>query len=65
MITQDFIEVCHLNDILVFSWNFTGYKNPIDAIISLVEIGIDGILFDNYKNIKFTKQWLEKINLVS
>lgn len=65
MITQEFIEVCHLNDILVFSWNFTGYKNPIDVIISLVEIGIDGILFDNYKNIKSTKQWLEKINLVS
>ncbi len=65
MITQEFIEVCHLNDILVLSWNFIGYKNPIDIIKVLVEIGIDGILFDNYKNIEITKQWLEKINRVS
>ncbi len=64
-ITQEFIEVCHTNNILVLSWNFIGYNNPIDVIKGLVEIGIDGILFDNYKNIEITKQWLEKINRVS
>jgi len=62
MITQEFIEICHKNDILALSWDFVEYENPFNIIKRLIEMGIDGILFDNYKNIKLTKHWLTKIN---
>jgi len=62
MITQEFIEICHKNDILALSWDFVKYENPFNIIKRLIEMGIDGILFDNYKNIKLTKHWLTKIN---
>jgi len=62
MIAKDFIDICHKNEILVLSWDFIGYENPIKVIKGLIEMEIDGILFDNYKNIKFTQNWLAKIN---
>lgn len=65
MITPEFIEICHKNEILVLTWDFTFYKNPLKVIKSLIEMGIDGILFDNYKNISLIKLWLEKINPAS
>ncbi|MBY8988000.1 MAG: glycerophosphodiester phosphodiesterase [Candidatus Lokiarchaeota archaeon] len=65
MITQEFIEICHKNEILVLSWDFIGYKDPFKVIKGLIEMGIDGILFDNYKNITYAKHWLAKINQIS
>ncbi len=65
MITQDFIEICHKNDILALSWDFIEYENPFEVIKGLIEMGIDGILFDNHRNIKLTKHWLTKINQLS
>lgn len=65
MITQEFIEICHKNEILVLGWDFITYKNPLAVIKGLIEMEIDGILFDNYNNIKLIKLWLEKINHVS
>ena len=64
-ITQEFIEICHNNGIFALSWGFIGYIKPIEVIKGLIKMGIDGILFDNYKNIKHTKQWLEKISQIS
>ena len=64
-ITQEFIEICHKNEILALSWDFIGYIKPIEVIKGLIKMGIDGILFDNYKNIKHIKQWLEKISQIS
>jgi glycerophosphoryl diester phosphodiesterase len=62
MITQEFIDVCHKNSIFALSWNFIGYKNPIDVIKVLIRKGIDGILFDNYQNIQIIKKWLKTVN---
>jgi glycerophosphoryl diester phosphodiesterase len=53
LITQEFIDACHKNEIFLLSWNFIGYKNPLNVIKGLVEKGIDGILFDNYENLRF------------
>ncbi len=64
-ITQEFIEICHKNEILALSWDFIGYKKPIEVIKGLIKLGIDGILFDNYKNIKHTKHWLENFSQIS
>jgi len=51
LITEKFIETCHINGIMALSWDFLGYENPINKINFLVSKGIDGILFDDYKNI--------------
>lgn len=61
LITSQFIEICHINNILALAWDFIAYKNPIEKIKNLINIGIDGILFDNYKNIKTIDQWLETL----
>ena len=50
------------NEILALSWDFIEYENPFEVIKGLIKMGIDGILFDNHKNITFTKHWLTKIN---
>jgi predicted TIM-barrel enzyme len=60
LITSQFIDICHNNNILTLSWDFLNYKNALDKIKSLVNMGIDGILFDNYKNIPIIKQWVER-----
>jgi len=42
------------------------YDDPLLKIKSLIKIGIKGILFDNYRNIKIIKNWLKneyKLNL--
>ena len=62
MITKNFIDVCHKNQILALSWDFLEYKKPFEVIKSLINLGIDGILFDNYQNIELTKNWLKEIN---
>ena len=60
LITSQFIDICHNNNILTLSWDFLNYKNALDKIKSLVNMGIDGILFDNYKNIPIIKRWVER-----
>ncbi len=55
LLTQKFIEKCHLNEIMALSWDFLDYKDPISRIKYLIIKGIDGILFDDYKNIKTIK----------
>lgn len=60
LISTKFIEICHRNQVLAFSWDFLHYTNPLDKIKSLIKEGIDGILFDNYKNISVIKEWLKK-----
>jgi hypothetical protein len=64
LITKDFLDNCHNNEILALSWDFIRYKNPLDAIKGLIEMGIDGVLFDNYKNIRLIKNWIEKITSI-
>ena len=62
MITQEFIDICHINNIFALAWNFVRFKNPINVIKTLIEKGINGILFDNYQNIKSIKNWLKNLN---
>ncbi|MHA1990690.1 MAG: glycerophosphodiester phosphodiesterase [Candidatus Hodarchaeales archaeon] len=52
LISQKFIEKCHVNEVMALSWDFLSYKNPITKINSLISKGIDGILFDDFHNIK-------------
>jgi glycerophosphoryl diester phosphodiesterase len=55
LITNEFIEKCHINEIKALSWDFLNYK--IDEIKGLVKLGLDGILFDNHNNIPQIKRW--------
>lgn len=52
LISQKFIDKCHVNEIMALSWDFLGYENPISRMRYLITKGIDGILFDDYENIK-------------
>ena len=61
LISSQFIDICHDNNILALSWDFINYKNALDKIKSLIDMGIDGILFDDYKNIRIIKKWLKTI----
>jgi len=63
LITKEFIDICHFNNILALSWDFLEYKNPIDKIRSLIDDQIDGILFDNHENIPIIKNMYKKLNL--
>lgn len=51
LITKRFIEVCHKFKIKSLAWDFISYKNPLMQIKSLIDLGIDGILFDDHNNI--------------
>lgn len=51
LITKEFIEICHDNKIKSLAWDFMLDSDPIFQIKSLIDLGIDGILFDNHKNI--------------
>ncbi|MFX0106125.1 MAG: glycerophosphodiester phosphodiesterase [Candidatus Hodarchaeota archaeon] len=61
LINSEFINICHSNNILALSWDFLKYKNPIDKIKDLITIQIDGILFDNHKNISIIKKEYKNI----
>ncbi|MFX1337120.1 MAG: glycerophosphodiester phosphodiesterase [Promethearchaeota archaeon] len=61
LINSRFINICQKNSISILSWDFIGYSNPLEKIKELIKMGLDGILFDNYKNIPIIKQWLKKI----
>ncbi len=58
LITKKFIEVCYELKIKSLAWDFIPYKDPILQIKSLIDMGIDGILFDNHNNIGKIKRWL-------
>ncbi|MFX1420165.1 MAG: glycerophosphodiester phosphodiesterase [Promethearchaeota archaeon] len=58
LVTSDFIETCHSNKFLAIAWDFLQYKNPLDKIKDLIDNHIDGILFDNYRNISLIKKKL-------
>ncbi len=60
LINKKFIKICQRNQILVLSWDFLQYSNPLNIIKSLIKKKIDGILFDDYKNILAIKEWLKK-----
>lgn len=58
LIDSIFIQVCHENEIMVLAWNFINYSNPLEKITTLIKMGVDGILFDNYRNILLVKELL-------
>lgn len=55
LISQKFIEKCHVNGVMILSWDFLYYDNPISRMKYLITKGINGILFDDYKNIRKIK----------
>jgi len=59
MVTREFIRICLKNHIKALSWDFLGYENPLKEIKSLIRMGINGILFDDHKNIPIIKQWIK------
>ena len=60
MVTPEFINTCQKHHIKALSWDFLGYENPLKEIKSLINTGIDGILFDDHKNISTIKQWINR-----
>ena len=60
LIKANFIDVCHENGIKALAWGFIKYANPVKMIKDLINLQIDGILFDDHKNIKIIKQWLKR-----
>ena len=59
MITHEFIKTCRKHKIKALAWDFLGYKEPLQKIKTLINMGIDGILFDDYKNISLINQWIK------
>ncbi len=55
LISNQFIKVCHTNDIKSLAWGFLDYKTPLQIINSLIDNQIDGILFDDYHNLKIIR----------
>ncbi len=55
LISNRFIDVCHVNDIKSLAWGFIGYEQPLQVIKSLISNQIDGILFDDYHNLKIIR----------
>jgi len=61
LISVEFIDICKQNDILSLAWDFLQFKDPVSKIKSLIKLGIDGILFDDYKNIPIIKSWINHL----
>ncbi|MFX1314046.1 MAG: glycerophosphodiester phosphodiesterase [Promethearchaeota archaeon] len=59
LISKEFINICHKNGILGLAWDFLKYEDPLRKIKIIIKLGIDGILFDNYKNILIIKNWFQ------
>ena len=55
LISNQFIEVCHANDIKSLAWGFISYEQPLQVINSLINNQIDGVLFDDYHNLKIIR----------
>lgn len=62
LINEKFIEKCHKFKILALAWDFINYDNPVEKIKNLVDLGIDGILFDDYHNIKAIREYINNHN---
>ncbi len=60
LIEANFIAICHENGIKALAWGFIKYANSVEMIKDLIKLQIDGILFDDHKNIKIIKQWLKR-----
>ena len=58
LISVQFIKICHDNDIKSLAWDFISYHDPISKIKSLIDLGIDGILFDDHRNISKIREWI-------
>ncbi|MFX1377806.1 MAG: glycerophosphodiester phosphodiesterase [Promethearchaeota archaeon] len=56
--SKKFIEICHDYKIKALAWDFIHYKDPIFEIKWLIDMGINGILFDNHANITTIKSWV-------
>jgi glycerophosphoryl diester phosphodiesterase len=57
LVSKEFIEACHQSRIKSLSWDFLDYENPLNKIKSLISYGVNGILFDNYRNIRKILEW--------
>jgi len=57
LISKEFIETCQKSRIKSLSWDFLNYENPLNKIKSLISSGVNGILFDNYRNIRKILEW--------
>lgn len=58
LISIEFIKKCEEFNIKSLAWDFLGYRNPIKKQKELIKKGIDGILFDDFQNIKIIKNWV-------
>jgi glycerophosphoryl diester phosphodiesterase len=61
LITKEFIEICYKQNIKSLAWDFLSYTNPKFHIKSFINIGINGILFDDHRNINKIKKWHNSI----
>jgi glycerophosphoryl diester phosphodiesterase len=61
LITKDFIEICQKENIKSLAWDFLSYTNPKFHIKSFINFGIDGILFDDHRNMAKIKSWHDSI----
>lgn len=59
-ISSKFINKCHENQILALAWNFIDYENPKSIMKKLIDMDIDGILFDNHNNIEYIANLINK-----
>ncbi|NVM34204.1 MAG: glycerophosphodiester phosphodiesterase [Candidatus Lokiarchaeota archaeon] len=60
LVNVEFIETCHINNIKSLAWDFVSYDDPLFIIKSMINMGIDGLLFDDHRNIVKIKCWLSK-----
>jgi glycerophosphoryl diester phosphodiesterase len=58
LISREFIKKCKDYNIISLAWDFLGYKDPIKKQKELIKMGIEGILFDNFQNIRIIKNWV-------
>ena len=63
-ITERFINICHMNNILALSWDFIKYEDPLVEIKKIISMGIDGVLFDDYNNISLIRNWMDNIGII-
>jgi len=60
LINKNFIKKCQNYRIKTIAWDFMKYNDPIKIQKNLIKKGIDGIMFDDYNNIKKMYNWLNK-----
>ncbi|MBD3193784.1 MAG: hypothetical protein GF317_01925 [Candidatus Lokiarchaeota archaeon] len=63
-INKEFIDHCHKRKIKALAWDFIELKDPIKIMKKLVNLGVNGILFDDKKNISIIKKWNENRGLI-